>query len=185
MIYLLQVLGRLRAAGFNCTKLAILSLYLIDLCSDLILKFPHSGFELEYLGDFLCNISLLFLNILAYALGQVLLHPKLVLQALHLIFQLLIGLLDRMHLSKCLHFLLSHDLDLCLSVLQKFIILVDLVLDFLELALPSLQLGFDLISVSLSLSALTYESTFTLSEIELLLFILINCLLLQDSILLF
>ena len=72
-----------------------------------------------------------------------------------------------------------------LSVLQKFIILVDLVLDFLELALTSLQLGFDLISISLSLSALTYESTFTLSEIKLLLFILINCLLLQDSILLF
>ena len=75
----------------------------------------------------------------------------------------------------------SEDSDASLSASFE----LHLVLDFLELALPSLQLGFDLISVSLSLSALTYESTFTLSEIELLLFILINRLLLQDSILLF
>ena len=82
-------------------------------------------------------------------------------------------------------FLLGDNFDLGLNISEFLVIILELVLNLLELTLTCLQVSLKLICILLGLSHFLHELVFSFDEVQLLFLFLIDCLLLQRSILRF
>ena len=111
---------------------------------DLILKS-------QYDGNLVTGILLLLRDLASDVHREILLLSEPFFKDLDLADKSLVRLLNLTCLGKSFHLLLSDNLYIDLSILQSFVIFINLVLNLLQLALACLKLSLDLVCVVLRL----------------------------------